>query len=192
LSIYLIEIINSNLCAISYTFIQLFKTLGNQYERCGNTDTIVVLREDKNIYPSRYVETNEQDKPYPNFVYHSCIDLSSANESAIYQFNLTRMSDVHPRHCVELCTNYKQQYSLLNSNRCLCTNIPMKKLNDNLFAPFSTSSSSSDNCTQECQANYFYTCGNTNNAKIYSVYVVKLQCPPGKRRKYQNYLITFF
>jgi len=33
-------------------FIKLFKTLGNHYERCGNTDTIVVLQvdEDENIY----------------------------------------------------------------------------------------------------------------------------------------------
>jgi hypothetical protein len=84
-----------------------------------------------------------------------------------------------------LCTNYKQKYSLLNSNRCLCTNIPLEKAKDNLFASFRTTSS--NNRTQECQANYFYTCGNTNNSNIYSVYVSKLQCLPGKRRKYENY-----
>jgi hypothetical protein len=180
-------------------FIKLFKTLGNHYERCGNTDTIVVLQvdEDENIYsfrdvefhqqllPFRYVQTNQQVKPYPTFVYHSCIDLSSANESEIYQFNLTRMSDVHPRHCLELCTNYKQQYSLLNSNRCLCTNIPIKKLEVDLLASVPTS----NNCAQECQGNYFYTCGSTNNSKIYSVYVAQSQCPYGKKRKYQNLLI---
>jgi hypothetical protein len=171
-----------------HTFIEFFQTLGNQYERCGNPNTIVVLREDKPTYLSRYVETNEQDKPYPNFIYHSCIDLSSINESEIYQFNLTRMSDVHPRHCVELYTNFKQKYSLLNSNRCLCTNIPIKKLKDNLFASFRTTSNN-NNCTQECQANYFYTCGNANNSNIYSMYVMKLQCPPGKRRIYKNNLI---
>jgi len=170
-----------------HTFIQLFKTLGNQHERCGNTNTIVVLREDKYTSRSRYVETDEQDKPYPNFFYHSCIDLSSVNESSIYEFNLTRMSDVHPRHCVELCTNYEQQYSLLNLNRCLCTNILMENLKANLFT--SSLTTTANICTQECQGNYFYTCGNVNNSKIYSVYVVKLQCPPGKRRKYQNYLI---
>jgi hypothetical protein len=163
-----------------------YLSLGTQYERCGDTNTIVVLRVDKPVSRSRYTETNEQDKPYPNFVYHSCIDFSSVNESSIYEFNLTHMSDVHPRHCVELCTNYIQKYSLLNSNRCLCTNIPLEKAKDNLFAPFRTTSSP-NNCTQECQANYFYTCGNTNNSNIYSVYVSKFQCLPGKRRKYGDY-----
>lgn len=144
-----------------------FQTLGNQYERCGNTNTIVVLRkeEHKSTFMSRYIEIIGQNRRYPNFIYHSCVDLSSANESAIYHFNLTCTSDVHPRHCVELCTNYKQHYSLLNSNRCLCTNIPMEKLKDKLFEVFPGSKGYT--CTQECQANYFYTCGNTNNSNIY-------------------------
>jgi hypothetical protein len=100
------------------------------------------------------------------------------------------MSDIHPRHCVELCAYYKQQYSLLNSNRCLCTNIPMKKMEENLIT-YSRTTRKNDNCTQECPANYFYTCGNTNNSNIYSVYYSEMECSFGKRRTCM-FLLFFF
>ncbi|CAF4347646.1 unnamed protein product, partial [Rotaria sordida] len=38
-----------------------------------------------------------------------------------------------------------QQYALLNSNKCLCTNILMRKKQDDRFSP------PDFNCTQECQ-----------------------------------------
>ncbi|CAF1570035.1 unnamed protein product, partial [Rotaria sordida] len=33
------------------------------------------------------------------------------------------------------------------------------------------------NCTQECQGNYFYTCGNAKNSTLYSMYVENPKCP---------------
>ncbi|CAF4131268.1 unnamed protein product, partial [Rotaria sordida] len=144
---------------------------GNQYERCGNIDTIVVLRINVFQHSSRYNLNNKQAKSYPDFFYHSCIHLNSVNQSAIYQFNLNRIKDIHPRHCLELCTKYNQQYALLNSNKCLCTNIPMKKQQNNIFTI------QDYNCTQECQSNYFYTCGDANNSDIYSMYVMPTKCP---------------
>ncbi|CAF3973159.1 unnamed protein product [Rotaria sordida] len=144
---------------------------GNQHERCGNIDTIVVLHIRVFQHPPRYNLNNKQAKSYPDFFYHSCIHLNSVNQSAIYQFNLNRIKDIHPRHCLELCTKYNQQYALLNSNKCLCTNIPMKKQQNNIFTI------QDYNCTQECQSNYFYTCGDANNSDIYSMYVMPTKCP---------------
>ncbi|CAF5082540.1 unnamed protein product, partial [Rotaria sp. Silwood1] len=50
-------------------------------------------------------------------------------------------------------------------------------------------------CTQECAANYFYTCGNSTNSSLYSVYAMQLTCPLGfqvsedeQRCLYSDYL----
>ncbi|CAF2666053.1 unnamed protein product [Rotaria sp. Silwood2] len=145
---------------------------GNQHERCGNTDKVVVLHIREDLISSTYFQTHKRAKPYPDFFYDSCIHLNSVNQSSIYQFNLNHKNDVHPRHCLELCKNYKQQYALLNSNKCLCTNILTRKKQYNMLIP------SDYNCTQECQGNYFYTCGNTSDSMIYSMYVMQPKCPP--------------
>ncbi|CAF3918278.1 unnamed protein product [Rotaria sp. Silwood1] len=146
---------------------------GNKYERCGNQNTIVIFYISGNLFSSRFGLQNKLDKPNPDFVFDDCINLNSVNPSTMYQFNFKRTIDVHPRHCLELCTNYQQKYALLNSNKCLCTNISPKKKQYNLFAPLDF------NCTRECPANYFYTCGNTSNSSIYSMYVMELNCPVG-------------
>ncbi|CAF4124450.1 unnamed protein product, partial [Rotaria sordida] len=118
---------------------------GNQNEHCGNTDTIVVLYVAENLSAWRYHEHYKYTRPYPSFVYDGCIHLNSVNQSKIYQFNLNHINDIQPRHCLELCKKYKQQYALLNSNKCLCTNILMRKKQDDRFSP------PDFNCTQECQ-----------------------------------------
>ncbi|CAF4943073.1 unnamed protein product, partial [Rotaria sp. Silwood1] len=146
---------------------------GNQHERCGNRDTIVVLRITAFQHPSRYSLNNKQAKLYPDFFYHSCVHLNFLNQSAIYRFNLNRIKDIQPRHCLELCTKYSQHYAILNSNTCLCVNIPMIKQQNNIFTLRDY------NCNQECQSNYFYTCGNTSNSNIYSMYIMPTKCPYG-------------
>ncbi|CAF4640973.1 unnamed protein product [Rotaria sp. Silwood2] len=90
----------------------------------------------------------------------------------MYQFNFKRARDIYLRHCLELCAYFKQKYAL-NSNKCLCTNLLPKKKNDYLFATLDY------NGSQKCPANYFYTCGNTSNSLIYSMYVMELNCPVG-------------
>ncbi|CAF3890725.1 unnamed protein product [Rotaria sp. Silwood1] len=102
----------------------------------------------------------------------NCIHLNFINHSEIYEFHLNHINDIHPRHCLELCKKYKQQYTLLNSNKCLCTNIVMKKKRYNgIDFP-------DLNCTQQCPGNYLYTCGNANDSTIYTVYVEQPRCPP--------------
>ncbi|CAF3849238.1 unnamed protein product, partial [Rotaria sp. Silwood1] len=146
---------------------------GNQHEHCGNENTIVVIENPSYIFSSKDEDIDKITTFTSDFAYDTCIHLNSVNQSTTYEFNLTDENDIHPRHCLELCTNYKQKYALLNSNKCLCTNILTKKKQDDPF------SSSNFNCTQECSANYFYTCGNPTNSSIYSVYVMKIKCPLG-------------
>jgi len=37
-------------------------------------------------------------------------------------------------------------------------------------------------CSQQCAGNYFYSCGNKNNATIYSVYLLLPECRHGKKK----------
>ncbi|CAF2683234.1 unnamed protein product [Rotaria sp. Silwood2] len=147
---------------------------GNQNELCGNTNTIVVFHLSENSFASKYIYNNNDPKPYPDFIYDGCIHLSSDNQSGIYQFSLIHINDIHPRHCLELCKKYKQQYALLNSNKCLCTNVLKKKKQDDILLIHVDF-----DCTQECQGNYLHTCGNTSNSTIYSMYVTHPRCPRG-------------
>ncbi|CAF3685928.1 unnamed protein product, partial [Rotaria sp. Silwood1] len=146
---------------------------GNQHEHCGNENTIVVFENPIYILPFTYVNIGKLATSNADFAYYRCIHLDTMNQSTLYEFNLTHENDIHPRHCLELCTNYKQKYALINSNKCLCTNILTKKKEDTLFTPRDR------NCIQECSANYFYTCGNSTNSSLYSVYVMKTKCPFG-------------
>ncbi|CAF1003222.1 unnamed protein product [Rotaria sordida] len=163
---------------------------GNKHERCGDENTIFIFYVSGYLFSSRFALRNKLDKPNPDFIFDDCINLNSVNPSTMYQFNFKRTNDIHPRHCLELCTNYKQKYALLNSNKCLCTNVSLKKKQDDPYPSLDF------NCTRECPANYFYTCGNTSNSSIYSMYVMELNCPTGftlekdKRRcVYTNTLI---
>ncbi|CAF1051081.1 unnamed protein product [Rotaria sp. Silwood1] len=146
---------------------------GNKHERCGDDNTIVIFYIVDTLFASRVGFRNKLDKPNPDFIFDDCVNLNSVNPSTMYQFNFKRTSDIHPRHCLELCTNYKQTYALLNLNKCLCTNVSPKKKQYDLFISLGL------NCTRECPANYFYTCGNTSNSSIYSMYVMELNCPVG-------------
>ncbi|CAF1393778.1 unnamed protein product, partial [Rotaria sordida] len=149
---------------------------GNENQRCGNTDTVVVL----DVYRNQYLL--QQQKPYSalisdtDFVYDSCVYFNSKSSSRIYQFNLLHKHDVHPHYCLELCAKYQQQYALLNSNRCLCTNIQMKKdLNKEAYRFILQDFP----CNQHCLGNYFYSCGSSSNSTIYSVYTRSSECPYG-------------
>jgi hypothetical protein len=86
------------------------------------------------------------------------------------------MNNIHPRHCLELCTKYQQKYALINGNKCFCTNIPVKNDRSTIILTHQV-------CSLKCSANYFYTCGNKDNETIYSMYIMKPQCLHGKRRK---------
>ncbi|CAF4191400.1 unnamed protein product, partial [Rotaria sp. Silwood2] len=98
--------------------------------------------------------------------------------------NLKHTNDIHPRHCLELCNNYKQKYALLNLNKCLCTNVLPKKKKNNLLTQFDLS------CTRQCSANYFYTCGNPTNSSLYSMYTMELNCPTDKIKQRCIYINT--
>ncbi|CAF3464823.1 unnamed protein product [Rotaria sp. Silwood1] len=146
---------------------------GNQNEKCGDTNTIVLLHVADNLFRFKIDAYYKRFKQYPDFIYDGCIHLSSANQSGIYPFSFNHINDIHPRHCLELCKKYKQKYALLNSNKCLCTNIPMNtKQRDAKLLSFLDF-----NCIQACQGNYLYTCGNASNSSIYSVYVTHPRCP---------------
>ncbi|CAF3311986.1 unnamed protein product [Rotaria sp. Silwood2] len=159
---------------------------GNKHERCGDENTIVTFYIVGNLFVSRFGLQNKPDKPNPDFVFDDCVNLNSVNPSTMYQFNFKRTRDIHPRHCLELCTNYQQTYALLNSNKCLCTNVSPERKQYDLFASLDF------NCTRECPANYFYTCGNTSNSSIYSMYVMERNCPvdTNKRRCVYTYTLT--
>ena len=80
----------------------------------------------------------------------------------------------HPRYCLALCTKYKQKYALINDGTCLCTNKQMKGEQDDVDRV------TGQTCNRLCRGNYFYTCGNTDNSTIYSMYILKSKCTHGK------------
>ena len=106
--------------------------------------------------------------------YDSCIYLKSYNTSITYQFTIHNRQDFHPRYCLEFCTKYEQKNALINNDRCLCTNQAMKGEQDNIELLIKQS------CSQKCAANYFYSCGNTDNSSIYSMYILQPKCRHGK------------
>lgn len=148
--------------------------LGNQFEYCGNESIVVILNIGKNIIPERYGNTYKLVTVNPDFVYDSCIYVNTINSSSMYEFGFINSNDIHPRHCLELCSYYQQKYALLNLNKCLCTNVQMRTKRMDIL-DFAES-----NCTQTCPGNYFYTCGNISNSSMYSMYVMQPKCPPGK------------
>lgn len=154
---------------------------GNQYEQCGDDNTVVIQHMAQALSSHRLDLDNKQDKSYSDFTYESCVHLSSVNPSTIYQFNINNLRDIHPRHCLELCNRNRQKYALLNRNKCLCTNkIPGKSLTGS-----ATLSSINFNCTQECPGNYLYKCGSPTNSSLYSVYTMEIYCPVGKNTNRQ-------
>ncbi len=100
--------------------------------------------------------------------------MNSFNQSITYQFTIVNQSDFHPRYCLEFCTKYNQKYALINHGQCLCTNSPMKDEEDNVDILTGQS------CSQQCQGNYFYSCGHKTNVTIYSLYLLKPKCRHGK------------
>lgn len=147
---------------------------GNKHEHCGNLDTIVAFKFPADRFTSGYDISYRDTVRYPDFVYDSCVHLNSFDRSAMYLFDFQQKSDIYPRYCLLLCRNYQQKYALINSNKCLCTNY---RLNNEKY----------DNCTLQCSANYFYTCGNASNSSLYSMYVMTPRCPIGKKRKLKSY-----
>ena len=146
--------------------------LGNRNELCGNEDTIVVF----DIFDSKrtYTDASTPPEPFPDFRYDGCIKVNSFDPTTTNQFNLTNLNNSHPRHCLELCTNYQQKYALMNSNKCFCTNIPIKD------EQYHTDLLPHKFCSQKCAANYFYTCGNRDNSTIYSMYIMQPKCRHGR------------
>jgi hypothetical protein len=170
-------VVNIAFCRYSLQMFELFSfgTLGNKHEQCGDENTIVVYNviDSRSSYKSSY--RTYLDKPNPDFIYDSCIYLHSVNPSTTYQMSFKDTHDIQPRRCLEICTRYHQNYALLNRNKCLCTNIPPKR------KKASDSFTSQDfSCTRECPGNYFYTCGNSSNSSVYSMYTMKLHCPASK------------
>ncbi|CAF1522551.1 unnamed protein product [Rotaria sordida] len=161
---------------------------GNKHEQCGDENTIVIFYKFSTALTSESdsdSSPNRLDKPNPDFVFDGCVNLNSVNQLTTYQFSFKRTIDIHPRHCLELCTSYKQKYALLNSNKCLCTNVSPKKKKNNHFTNFDS------NCTRECPANYFYTCGNTTKSSLYSMYTMELNCPADKVKRRCIYTNTY-
>jgi hypothetical protein len=146
-------------------------TLGNSHEFCGNDNTIVTFQ----ILDSRRTFTYARTpaEPFPNYIYDSCIALNSFNQSTTYQFTINDKENFHPRYCLSLCTKYEQKYALINNGKCLCTNDAIKGTNIDILR--------GDNCSQQCEGNYFYSCGNKNNRTIYSMYLLQPKCRHGKR-----------
>ncbi|CAM4971429.1 unnamed protein product [Rotaria socialis] len=147
---------------------------GNENEYCGNDHTIVAINSDEVTSSFIYDNTDTFKPSHTDFIHDACIHVDSVKQSTMYGFYLNRPNDVHPRHCLELCTKYEQKYALLNAKKCLCTNIQIQtRETDSWLSPRDT------NCTDECQGNYFYSCGNINNSSIYSVYSMQKHCPTG-------------
>ncbi|CAF1252225.1 unnamed protein product [Rotaria sordida] len=146
--------------------------LGNKHEHCGDENTIVVYNITRSL--SYYEVSLSAESSNPDFIYDSCVYLHSVNRSIMYQFNIKHIYNIHPRHCLEICNKYHQNYALINGNKCLCTNKPPKRRKlSNYFTP------QDFYCNRECLGNYFYTCGSINNASLYSVYTMKLHCSTG-------------
>ncbi|CAF3819420.1 unnamed protein product [Rotaria sp. Silwood1] len=146
----------------------ILKTLGNPNQYCGDTNTIIVLLRKNVLYLAHFYTPSRYYRQYPDFVYVGCVQFNNIKQLGMYQFNIVNRQDVHPRHCLQLCKKYEQQYALLKSNTCLCTNIPIEKVKNqlNLF-----------NCDRKCYGNYFYKCGHTIDSSMYSVYLIRPACP---------------
>ena len=140
---------------------------GNRHERCGDDKTIVAFRILET--PRTPTEGSTPPQPYPDFIYDKCVQ-ATLNSSTTYQFNL---KDLHPRNCLELCTNNQQQYALINGNKCFCTNVQVKLDSSSDSLPHS-------DCSLKCSGNYFYTCGNSDEPTRYSMYIMKPRCVHGK------------
>jgi hypothetical protein len=145
---------------------------GNSHELCGDENTIVAFQ----ILDSRRTFTYARTpaEPFPNYVYDSCIHLKRFNQSITYQFSIINQNEFHPRYCLAFCTKFNQKYALINQGKCLCTNSPIKDEADDIDILTGQS------CSQQCQGNYFYSCGNPNNISIYSVYLLQPKCRHGK------------
>ena len=151
---------------------------GNRHESCGNENTIVVFHMlDSRRTPS---DAPTPAQPFPDFSYDSCVTVTPLKVSTTYQF---QMDILHPRHCLEFCTKHGQKYALINTQNCFCTNLPIK-------IDESTTILANQNCSLQCSANYFYTCGSQDDPTVYSVYVIKPQCQHGRRKK--SFKIDFF
>ncbi|CAF3471105.1 unnamed protein product [Rotaria socialis] len=149
---------------------------GNQHEYCGNNNTVVAMNIKRIPLSFRYSTITQLTPSYPDFIYDTCLHVDTAAQSKMFQFYLNYADDVHPRHCLELCTKYEQKYALLNAKKCLCSNIRIKKREtDSWLLP------RDNNCTEECLGNYFYSCGNISESSVYSVYSLQKNCPVGFR-----------
>jgi hypothetical protein len=62
----------------------------------------------------------------------------------------------------------------MDVNTCFCTNVPIKNEENG------TNILLNQFCSQECSANYFYTCGSKVNSTIYSMYTMQPKCRHGK------------
>ena len=146
-------------------------SLGNPNELCGNDNTIVVYQ----ILDSRrtYTYARTPAEAYPDFEYDSCIRLNSFNQSSMYQFTMVNRNNDHPRYCLALCEKYDQKYALISKADCLCTNRAMKGDQEDVDIL------SGQQCDRLCTSNYFYSCGNTNNMTIYSLYILQPKCRHG-------------
>ncbi|CAF2059180.1 unnamed protein product [Rotaria magnacalcarata] len=139
---------------------------GNQNEYCGNNNTVVAINSAGVTLSSIYDNIDIFKSLYPDFIHDACIHVDSAKQSTMYGFYLNRSSDVHPRHCLELCTKYEQKYALLNANKCLCTNIQIKpRETDSWFLSQDT------NCTDECQD---YSCGDDKEYHLVNGFCYKI------------------
>jgi len=140
---------------------------------CGNENTIVAFQI---LEPRRtFTYARTPAEPFPNYVFDGCLHLNLFNRSLIYQFNIQDKENFHPRYCLAFCTKYEQKYALINNVECLCTNIPMKDEEDNVDIL------TGQDCSQQCEGNYFYSCGNKNNLTIYSMYLLQPKCRHGKK-----------
>jgi hypothetical protein len=64
----------------------------------------------------------------------------------------------------------------MNSNTCFCTNIPIKD------EQYKNTILLNQYCSQQCAANYLYTCGNKDNSSVYSMYIMQPKCRHGKNK----------
>ncbi|CAF1527711.1 unnamed protein product, partial [Didymodactylos carnosus] len=140
---------------------------GNSHEKCGSDDIIVLFQ----IIGSRTYSTYQTPaEQYPDFIFDSCISLNQRLISSItMQFRLQQR--VSPRHCLSLCVDAKQKYSLIQNRTCLCTDNNLKQeLED-------AETVTGQSCSIPCDGNYLYSCGGEKN--IYSMYMMQPNCNHG-------------
>lgn len=146
---------------------------GNRHETCGSDTSVVVLKTGAFFSYSKY-RTKKMNVPSIDFFYDSCVQLNTSHQSSVLSFELKGDVDTHPRHCLELCSKYERPKALLSSKKCLCLNTS-QYLDSEVKQHVD-----SVKCSQECRGNYFYSCGNENDSTIYSAYLLRKSCPPGK------------